>query len=97
MHVTALRALRQFWERHPDAEGPLRAWHVLVSEARWENIAELQAAFPKVSVLNNRRVVFNIGGNKSRLVVKVKYSSKTVFVRFIGTHSAYDRIDANEV
>ena len=97
MHVIALRALRLFWEKHPDAENPLRAWHLLVTETRWENVAEIQAQFPKVSVLNDRRVVFNIGGNKYRMVVKVKYTSKKVFVRFIGTHAEYDRINANEV
>ena len=97
MHVIALRSIRLFWEKYPDAESSLRAWHLLVTETRWANVAEIQAQFPNVSVLNDRRVVFNIGGNKYRLVVKVKYSSKKVFVRFIGTHAEYDRINANEV
>ncbi len=97
MHVIALRTLRLFWSRHPDAERPLRAWHLIVTEARWENAAGVQAQFPNVSVLSDRRLVFNVGGNKYRLVVKVKYTSKKVFVRFIGTHQEYDRINANEV
>lgn len=95
--MIALRTLREFWESHPDAVEPLQAWHDGVRAETWATAADAVLQFPNVSVLNDRRLVFNIAGNKFRLVVKVHYKTKTVFVRFVGTHAEYDRIDANEV
>lgn len=86
-----------FWERHADAQEPMEAWFGIVREGRWDSPADVMAAFPYVSVLEKRRLVFNISGNKYRVVVKVHYKTKTVFIRFVGTHAEYDRIDANEV
>lgn len=95
--MIALRTLRRFWAAHPDAVEPLQAWHDGVRAEEWATAADAVSQFPNVSVLNDRRLVFNIGGNKYRLVVKVHYKTKTVFVRFVGTHADYDRIDANTV
>ena len=95
--MIALRTLRSFWASHPDAVEPLQAWHDGVRAEQWRTAADALLQFPHVSVLNDRRLVFSIGGNKYRLVVKVHYKTKTVFVRFIGTHADYDRIDANTV
>lgn len=94
MHIIALRTLRQFWERHPQAEIPLRGWYALASRADWRTPADIKAAYRHASFLANERVVFNIKGNDYRLVVAVRYSSAIVYIRFVGTHAEYDRIDA---
>jgi mRNA interferase HigB len=93
MHVIAVKPLKDFWNRHPDSEGPLQAWYHEAKDAHWKNSAELKVRYPSASIINSERAVFNIGGNKYRLVVRINYKSETVFVRFVGTHAAYDRID----
>lgn len=97
MHVIRPETLEAFWTRHPSAEGPLRAWLDTVLEARWERADEVKATYATASIVGKRRVVFNVGGNKYRLVVKVSYRTKVVFVRFIGTHDEYDEIDVMTV
>ncbi len=97
MHVISRKALSEFWARHPTAEPPLRAWFHEASGARWESSAELKARYPSASILSADRVVFNVGGNRYRLVVRIHYAGGTVFVRFVGTHREYDRIDAETV
>lgn len=97
MRVISRKALRQFWETHPDAEQPLRAWHDEVCSASWRTPADIRARYGTASFLGASRVVFNIGGNKYRLVVVVRYRIQRVYVRFIGTHGEYDRIDVEEV
>ena len=94
MHVISRKTLREFWEAHPDSEGPLKAWHAEAKAALWQTPAQIKARYRTASILRNSRVVFNIGGNKYRLIVRVNYKCGTVYVRFIGTHSDYDRIDA---
>jgi mRNA interferase HigB len=91
-----VRTLREFWNRpgRSDAEQPLRAWVSLVKAADWSRPIDLKEVFRSADISPNDRVVFNIGGNKYRLVVAVHYRGKRVFVRFIGTHADYDRIDA---
>ncbi len=99
MRIISRRALREFWgERgRGDAEQPLRSWFAEASRAAWRTPAEIKAAYRTASFVGGDRVVFNIGGNKYRLVVAVKYSAQIVFVRFVGTHAQYDEIDAGEV
>ena len=100
MRVIAKRTLRQFWEsdpRHLDARQPLQAWFREVSRAEWGNPADIKAQYRSASVLPRDRVVFNIGGNKYRLVVWIRYVSHTVYVRFVGTHAQYDTIDARTI
>ena len=97
MHVIAKRTLREFWETHSDAEQPLKAWHNMARLAIWRTPADIKAQFRTASFVANNRVVFNIAGNKYRLVVVVRYRIQRVFVRFIGTHQEYDRINVNEV
>ena len=96
MRIIAVRTLREFWNRpgRSDAEQPLRAWVSVVKAADWSRPIDLKEVFRSADILPNDRVVFNIGGNKYRLVVAVHYRAKRVFVRFIGTHAEYDRIDA---
>ena len=99
MRIFSKRTLREFWESKPtysDAQGPLEAWHKECGKAEWENPNALKAQFRSASFVKDR-VVFNIAGNKYRLVVKVRYDKQRVFVKFIGTHEEYDKIDVGEV
>jgi mRNA interferase HigB len=97
MRIIALKALRDFWEKHPQAEVPLRAWHAIALRADWRTPADVKEAYRSASFLGRNRVVFNIKGNEFRLVVAVHYDRGLIFVRFVGTHQQYDRIDANEI
>ena len=98
MRIIAKRTLVQFWESgHGDAEQPLKAWHALAKAASWSHPKEIKAKFSSASFLANNMVVFNIGGNKYRLVVKVEYELNTVYIRFIGSHAEYDKIDASTI
>lgn len=94
MRIIAIRTLREFWERHPQAETPLRGWYAEASNAAWQTPAEIKAAHRSASFLANNRVVFNIKGNDFRLVVAVRYQQGLMYVRFVGTHAEYDAIDA---
>lgn len=97
MRIVALKTLREFWTRYPDAEQPLRAWHDEVSRAEWHSPADVKAQFGTASILKGRRVVFNIKGNHYRLVAALAYQTGLVFVKFVGTHAEYDGIDAETV
>lgn len=100
MRVIAKRTLRAFWKsapRYADAQGPLEAWHQEVRAADWAMPQAIKAQFRHASILKDNRVVFNIAGNKYRLVAKVNYPYRIVYVRFIGTHQQYDAIDAEAI
>jgi mRNA interferase HigB len=99
MRIIARKTLRQFWERpqYADAEQPLRAWFREVSHADWKTPAEVKADYGNASIIGTGRVVFNIAGNKYRLVVRINYPYRVVYVRFIGTHEQFDRIDVTTV
>lgn len=94
MRIIARRTLREFWERHRDAEEPLKSWFALVKVARWESPADVKAFYRTASFLSNNRVVFNIKGNRYRIVAAVDYRFGIVYIRFVGTHRDYDAIDA---
>ncbi len=97
MHVVAVKFLRTFWAKHPDAEQPLKSWVDEAKMASWTQPSEIKAQYRNASVLKNRRVVFNIKGNDYRLVVSIAYHYQAVYVKFIGTHKEYDAIDAETV
>ncbi len=99
MRVIARRTLREFWERpgHADAEQPLKAWFRDAEAADWAKPSEVKADIGSASIVANQRVVFNIAGNKYRLVVQINYAFRVVYVRFIGTHGEYDQIDAARI
>jgi mRNA interferase HigB len=97
MRVIAISALREFWSKHPDAETPLRSWYAEASRATWRTPGEIKRSHRNASLPPNNRVVFNIKGNDYRLVVAVHYNRGIMFVRFIGTHGQYDRIDATTI
>ena len=92
-----MKTLKTFWETHPDAESPLRAWYTEARRANWRSPQDIQAAYRTASILRNNRVVFNVRGNTYRLVVAVKYEFQVVYIRFIDTHAEYDKIKAEEV
>ena len=97
MRVIAKRTLREFWEKHSSARQPLLSWYKAAQTARWQNSAELKEQFSTASIINATRVVFNIGGNTYRLVCIVRFDKQLIFVRFVGTHQQYDKINAAEV
>jgi mRNA interferase HigB len=97
MRIIAKRTLREFWEKHADARGPLEAWHSEARAANWASPQDIKLRYGRASFLGDNRVVFDIGGNKYRLVVKMNYFYKMVYIRFIGTHAEYDRVDVEHV
>jgi mRNA interferase HigB len=97
MRIIARKTLKEFWQREPAAKPPLEAWYAEAKSAEWSSPAHVKAAFGTASILKDGRVVFNISGNKYRLVVWINYAFFTVYVRFIGTHKEYDAIDAQVV
>jgi mRNA interferase HigB len=97
MRVIAKAALREFWEGHPDAEQPLKAWYSEAKAAAWKTPADVKGKYRSASVLRDSRIVFNIAGNKYRLVVKIHYAFQIIYIRFLGTHRQYDQVDAETV
>ncbi len=98
MQIVALRTLRQFWAKHPQTEGPIRAWYGMASHGEWTSPADIKREFgTTVDFIADNRVVFDLGGNKYRLVVHVSYRFKRALVKFIGTHAEYDRINAETI
>ena len=100
MRIIAKRTLRKFWEDHPQGRGArsaLESWHAEVTHAAWAGPAEVKAMYGDASILNRGRVVFNIAGNKYRLVVHINYPYRIVFIRFVGTHHEYDAIDVETI
>ena len=97
MRLIALSTLKAFWERHPDAEQPLLSWHEQVKHSDWQTPAEVKADFGSASILQNSRVVFNLAGNKYRLVTWINYPYRVIYIRFVGTHRDYDQIDAQRI
>jgi mRNA interferase HigB len=85
VRIISRRRLVEFWNSHPDAEQPLRAWYAEIRKANWKSPAEIKATYRSVSILSDNRVVFNIKGNTYRLVVIVEYSQGKMFIRFVGT------------
>ena len=97
MRIIARGTLRKFWLKNSDSEQPLKAWFQEAKRAEWSNPAEIKANYATASILKQGRVVFNIRDNKYRLVVKINYKCGWVFIRFIGTHKEYDKINAEEI
>ena len=97
MRIIALGRLREYWRRHPQAEMPLRNWYAEARHADWRTPADIKAAHRNASFLANNRVAFNIKGNDHRLVAAVHYDRGRMFIRFVGTHEQYDRIDPETI
>jgi len=97
VRIIAKKRLREFWEEYPDAEEPLLAWYREVEREDWDTPAKVKQKYGSASIVADNRVVFNIKGNDYRLVVKINYAYRVVYIRFVGTHAEYDEIDVEEV
>jgi mRNA interferase HigB len=97
MRVIAIRTLREFWERHADAEQPLRSWYHEACSSGWPSPADIKKQYPSADILPGNRMVFNIKGNTYRLIVHIHYDRQIAYVRFVGTHSEYDKVDATTI
>lgn len=97
MRIISRRLLREFWEKHPDSAVALQTWFRDVERATWVTPADIKAVYRNASFLADNRAVFNIKGNPYRLVVVIVYQHGVVYIRFVGTHAAYDRIDATTI
>ncbi len=97
MRVIARKTLRDFYEQHADCKTALEAWFHEALVARWLGPQEIKSRYPSADILSGNRVVFNIKGNSYRLIVKIHYNTGIVFIRFVGTHADYDKIDATTI
>ncbi len=97
MRVISKKIVREFWKAHADSEQQLKSWFQETSKAEWKSPNDVKLEYPNASILANNRVVFNIKGNNYRLIVRINYGYQMVWIRFIGTHGEYDKINANEI
>jgi len=99
MRVIAKNTLRKFWEQpqYADARGPLESWHDEAVQANWLTPQDIKTQYRNASICGNNRVVFNIGGNKYRLVVEMQYRAGIAWIKFIGTHARYNQINVETV
>jgi mRNA interferase HigB len=97
VRIIAKKILRDFWEVYSDSEQQLKSWHQEFSNSDYTSPNEIKLEYPSASILADNRVVFNIKGNHYRLIVKINYKYQMCWIRFIGTHSDYDKIDATTI
>ena len=97
MRILSKRTLREFWNNHNDCKNQLLGWYKEIKLSRYQTSKELLTTFPNSRAIGKNRYIFNIKGNKYRLIVKVNFDLKTVWIRFIGTHEEYDKINALEI
>jgi len=96
MRIIAIKTLKDYWDKFPQAEQVLLSWFEEVETADWDNPNELKAQYRNASILTDKRVVFNIHGNSYRLIVDIEYRLKIVFIKWFGTHQQYNKIDAKK-
>jgi mRNA interferase HigB len=97
MRIISRKTLRDFWTEHADSEQQLKSWHKEASDAQWEKPDDIKKNYRTCSILPGNRVVFNIKGNTYRLIIKINYEFGIIWIRFIGTHAEYDKIDAHTI
>lgn len=97
MHIIKRKTLQVFWQAHPHVEEPLKAWFKEAENAAWKSFTEIKRRYSSADALPNNRVVFNIKGNQYRLVVQIHYNTGVVYIRFIGTHAEYNKINAESI
>lgn len=97
MRVISKKMLREFWDIHPDCKEALKAWYNEAEKASWKLPEDIKREYPSASILKSKRIIFNIKGNTYRLVVRINYEYGLIWIRFIGTHEEYDRIDVNRI
>ena len=97
MRIIAKKTLVEFWKVNKDAGQPLFAWYDTARKARWKNFNDVKTIFKSASIVGNDRIVFNIKGNDYRLVVKADFKWQVLYIRFIGTHKEYDKLDVKNI
>lgn len=97
MRVFSKKILREYWENHANAKAGLQAWYEEALRVEWRTPSDIKSSHASASILSDNRVVFNIHGNAYRLVVKIHYDRKFLYIRFVGTHAEYDKIDAEAI
>ena len=97
MRVIAKKTLRDFWSKYPDCEQQLKAWYQEAEDANWKGPTDIKRDYPSASIIGDNRIIFNIKGNHYRLIVRINYNYGMVWIRFIGTHKQYDKIDATKI
>lgn len=97
MKIFSRGTLRDFWKKHSDCEHQLKTWYREIKKSDWTTINALKSEYPSASILKNNRIVFSIKGNDYRLIVKFNFEYQLAWIRFIGTHAEYNKINANEV
>ena len=95
--IFAKSTLREFWLKHPDSEQYLKTWYDTAMNSAWNSPVEIKRTYANASILKDSRIVFNIKGNSFRLVAKFNFEKQWIFIRFIGTHEEYNRIDSNSI
>lgn len=97
MRVIARKTLREFWEKHRETRSALESWYKEARSAEWRTPNDVKRKFPKARFLEGNRIIFEINGNSIRLIIRVNYEFQVIYIRFIGTHAEYDKIDAGKV
>lgn len=97
MRIISKKTLRDFWAKHTDAEQSLKAWHAKTKLANWETSTDIKEDYRNASFVASNRVIFNIKGNKYRLVAAVNYDFGVIYIRFVGSHKEYNKIDATSI
>lgn len=97
MRIIALKTIKDYWTKNPSCKQSLLAWYEEAEEAKWNNPNELKQQYRNASIINEKRVVFNIHGNRYRLIADIEYRLKILFIVWIGTHKKYDKIDVKKI
>ena len=97
MRIISKKTLREFWQIHADAEQPLKAWHAKAKLAEWKISNDIKNDYRNASFVANNRIIFNIKGNTYRLVVAINYDFGIIYIRFVGNHKDYDKIDTTTI
>jgi mRNA interferase HigB len=97
LNIISAKKLREFYDKHPDAEQSLKTWYKTASKAEWEDFNDLKIDYPSADYVGDGRVVFNISGNNYRLILRINFQFKNAMIKWIGTHAEYDKIDAKTV
>lgn len=99
MRIIAIKTIKDFWadKKHKDSEQSLRAWYFEVKKEEWKSPNDVRKKYKNASIIGNNRIIFNIKGNKYRLIVSVRYDKQIIYIRFVGSHDEYDKIDAKNI
>ncbi len=97
MRIVKIKRIQEFWKQHADSKDALQTWYNTVKNENWTCFNDIKKTFGTADVIAGNRAVFNIKGNHYRVIVKIHYNTKVVYIRFIGTHAEYDKINAEEI